>query len=289
MALSDLKPKSLQDNDNKAVFVALNRMIPNLVTLCAMAAGITAIQFAFTGLLEGAVLAILIAAILDAMDGALARLLKAQSDFGAQLDSLSDFLAFGVAPAIILNAWILQESGKVGWMAMIVYAAAAALRLARFNVAQGALPAWKKGFFSGVPSPAGAGLALLPLIIWIQLEDIFDFSQFHFASPLVGLWTIIVAGMMVSRIPTFSTKMIRLPAKMAMPAMAFAVFLIAALVHAPWQTLTIVSFMYLCSIPFSIKHFQKLQKDHADDEQMSDLALGALVLDDLTISHEKEE
>lgn len=287
MSLSDLKPKSLQGNDNKPVFVGLNRMIPNIITLTAMSAGITAIQFSFNEKWEWAVLAILIAVILDATDGAIARLLKAQSDFGAQLDSLSDFLSFGVAPAIILYAWILEEAGKVGWMAMIIYAAAAALRLARFNVAQGALPAWKKGFFSGIPSPAGAGLALLPVIIWIQLdEDVFDFSQWAFASPLVGLWTIIVAGMMVSRIPTFSTKMIRIPAKMAMPVMAFAAFLIAALVHAPWQTLTILSLMYLASIPFSIKHFQKLQKDHADDEQMSDLALGALVLDDLTSKEE---
>ena len=128
MGISDLKPKSLQGNDNRPVFVALNRMIPNLVTLTAMAAGITAIQFAFTEKWDAAVIAILIAAILDTMDGAIARLLNAQSDFGAQLDSLSDFLSFGVAPAIILNVWILQESGKVGWMAMIVYAAAAALR-----------------------------------------------------------------------------------------------------------------------------------------------------------------
>lgn len=287
MAMGDMKPKAVQGNDNRPVFVGFHRMIPNLVTLSAMSAGITAIQFSYNQKWELAVLAILIATILDAMDGALARLLKAQSDFGAQLDSLSDFLAFGVAPAIILYAWILEESGKVGWMAMIVYAAAAALRLARFNVAQKALPAWKAGFFSGIPAPAGAGLALLPLIFWIQSPDFFE--QFAFASPLVGLWTILIAGMMVSRIPTFSTKMIKLPAKMAMPMMALAVFLIAALVHAPWQTLTILALMYMISIPFSIRHFRKLQREHEDDEQMSDLAIGALALDDITISHDKED
>jgi CDP-diacylglycerol--serine O-phosphatidyltransferase len=280
MPISDLKPKSGSGNDSLPMFVGIHRLVPNLVTLTAMASGIAAIQFSFNEQWDRAVLAILVAVILDAMDGAIARLLKAQSEFGAQLDSLSDFLSFGVAPAIILYAWILEDSGKLGWMAMIVYAACAALRLARFNVAQKALPKWKTGFFSGVPSPAGAGLALLPLIVWIQSPDTFE--QFAFASPLVGLWMILVGGLMVSRIPTFSTKMIRLPAKMAMPLMAFAVFIIAALFHAPWQTLTILSIMYIISIPFGIRHFQKLQKEHADDEQMSDLAIGALALDDLS-------
>ncbi len=289
MGIADLKPKHAQGNDNSPLFVGFHRMIPNLMTLSAMAAGVTAIQYSFNAEWEKAVLAVLIAAILDALDGATARLLKAQSDFGAQLDSLSDFLAFGVAPAIILYAWILEESGKVGWMAMIIYAAATALRLARFNVAQKELPSWKKAFFSGIPSPAGAGLVLLPLILWIQLVEFFDFSEWAIASPLVGLWTILIAGLMVSRIPTFSTKMIRMPAKMAMPAMAFAAFLIAALVHAPWQTLSVICITYILSIPFAVRYFRKLQSEHEDDEQMSDLAIGALILDDLTAPHEKED
>lgn len=287
MPISDMKPKALNSQDNRPMFVGLHRLVPNLVTLTAMASGLAAIQFSFNEQWDRAVLAILVAVILDAMDGALARLLKAQSEFGAQLDSLSDFLSFGVAPAIILYAWILEDSGKLGWMAMIVYAAGAALRLARFNVAQKELPKWKTGFFSGIPSPAGAGLALLPLIVWIQSPEFFE--QFAIASPLVGLWMMVIAGLMVSRIPTFSTKMIRLPAKMAMPVMGFAVFLIAALFHAPWQTLTILALMYMGSIPFAVRHFQKLQKEHADDEQLSDLAIGALAFDDLSISSEQEK
>lgn len=249
-----------------------HRLIPNLMTLTALAAGLTAIQYAWNEDWERAVLAILVAVILDTMDGAVARLLKATSEFGAQLDSLSDFLAFGVAPSIILYSWILEESGKIGWMAMIIFAAASALRLARFNVTQKVLPAWKKGFFSGVPAPAGAGLALLPLIIWIQSPSFFD--DYSFASPLVGLWTILIAGMMISRIPTFSTKGINLPQRFAIPALAFAALLIAALVHAPWPTLTIAGLFYIAGIPFAIRHFQKLQKDHADEEALSDLALG---------------
>lgn len=281
MGVSEIKPKSTETTGSSAMtsFVGLPRLIPNLMTLIALAAGLTAIQYAIAGAWEKAVLAILIAAILDAMDGATARLLNATSEFGAQLDSLSDFLAFGVAPSIILYSWILEESGKIGWMAMLIFAAACALRLARFNVTQKELPAWKKGFFSGIPAPAGAGLALMPLIVWIQ-EPRF-FAEYNYASPLVGLWTILIAAMMVSRIPTFSTKMIKLPSKFAVPVLAFAALIIAALVHAPWQTLTIVGLAYMIAIPFAFSHFRKLQKEHADDEDLADLAIGAGPYDEL--------
>ena len=280
MGISEIKPKQQEQKAEGQATNWLPRMIPNIMTLTALAAGLTSIQYAWDQHWDKAVLAILIAVVLDAMDGATARMLKATSEFGAQLDSLSDFLAFGVAPSIILYSWILEESGKIGWMAMLIFAAAAALRLARFNVQQKELPAWKKGFFSGVPAPAGAGLALLPLIVWIQFEPRF-FAEYNYASPLVGLWTIFVAGMMVSRIPTFSTKMIKLPAKFAMPALAFVALMIAALVHAPWQTLTILGIIYMASIPFAIDHFRKLQKEHADDEDLTDLAIGAGIVEEI--------
>lgn len=287
MSLSELKPKQ-GGTAGRQNFVGLHRLLPNLMTLTALAAGLTAIQFAWDNNWERAVLAIVVAAILDALDGATARLLKATSEFGAQLDSLSDFLAFGVAPSIILYSWILEESGKIGWIAMIVFAAASALRLARFNSMQGKLPDWKKKFFSGIPAPAGAGLALLPVMIWLQLPEGF-MEEFAYASPLVGLWTILIAGMMVSRIPTFSTKMIRLPAKLGMPVLALAVLLIAALVHAPWQTLTILAVAYISLIPFSIRKFRALQKEHADDEHMADLAIGATDLDDLAPLNKQDQ
>lgn len=291
MAVSELKPRDgASSQAAKHGVVGLNRLIPNLMTLTAMAAGLAAIQFAWDNNWEKAVLAIVVAAILDALDGATARLLKATSEFGAQLDSLSDFLAFGVAPSIILYSWILEESGKVGWIAMIVFAAASALRLARFNATQKKLPDWKKKFFSGIPAPAGAGLALLPLMIWFQLPDDF-FSDVRFASPLVGLWTILIAGMMVSRIPTFSTKMIRLPAKLGMPALAFAALLIAALFHAPWQTLSVAAIFYIGAIPFAIRKFRQLQKEHGDEEDdMTDLAIGAISLEELSnVPSDKED
>jgi CDP-diacylglycerol--serine O-phosphatidyltransferase len=273
---SSLPPQT--DSLSRQNVMGLQKLLPNLMTLTAIAMGLIAIQLAWDNQWERAVLAILVAVILDAMDGATARLLNATSEFGAQLDSLSDFLAFGVAPSIILYSWILEESGKVGWVAMIFYAAACALRLARFNVTQKELPAWKKGFFSGIPSPAGAGLALLPLIIWIQEPRFFE--QFAFASPLVGLWMIGVAGLMVSRIPTFSTKAIKFPAKFGLPALALAALLIAALVHLPWITLTLAGIAYLGSIPFAIKKFTALQKENKDEENITDLALGAIVLEE---------
>lgn len=271
----------------KPAVMGIHKLIPNLMTLTALAMGLISIQMAWDNQWEHAVLAILVAVILDAMDGATARLLKATSEFGAQLDSLSDFLAFGVAPSIILYSWILEESGKIGWIAMIVYAAACALRLARFNVTQKELPAWKKGFFSGIPSPAGAGLALFPLIIWIQEPRFFE--QFSFASPLVGLWMIAIAALMVSRIPTYSTKAIKMPAKFGLTALAVAALFIAALVHAPWPTLTIAALFYMGSIPFAISRFRRLQKENADEEDITDLALGAIVLDDFTSSKEKQD
>jgi CDP-diacylglycerol--serine O-phosphatidyltransferase len=258
MRIVDIKPKN--ENQGSGRIVALHRIIPNMMTLTAMAAGLTSIQFALHSEWEKAVLAILLAVVLDGMDGATARLLKATSDFGAQLDSLSDFLSFGVAPAIILYTWILNESGRLGWIAMIFYASATALRLARYNVEKKKLPKWHEGFFSGIPSPAGAGLALMPLILWFQYPDFF--KQFAVASPLVGLWTIVVGSMMVSRVPTFSIKSINIPARMIMSVMAFAALMMAALVTVPWQTLTVVGIAYMISIPFAMLHFSNMKKGH---------------------------
>ncbi len=260
------------------VFTAYQKLIPNILTLMALAAGLTGIQFAMDGNWERAVIAIVIAAFLDTLDGATARLLNATSEFGAQLDSLSDFLAFGVAPAMIMYLWVLEESGKIGWIAMLIFAVASAMRLARYNITKKPTTGvWSKGFFAGVPAPAGAGMAFLPLFIWL-LEPTF-FEQFAMANVLVGLWVIFCAGMMVSRIPTWSSKQLKVPAKMAMPMLGFAAIMIAALVQAPWPTLTIMSITYIATIPFSIRHFRKIVKETKEEIDMTDLALGVSDLD----------
>lgn len=270
--------------------IRLHKLIPNILTLMALAAGMSAIQFAVRGMWEQAAFAVVAAAVLDSLDGATARLIKASSDFGAQLDSLSDFLSFGVAPAFILYIWVLDDAGKVGWIAVLVFAIATALRLARFNVMQAhahARPAWARGFFAGVPAPAGAGLVLTPLFVWNQSEDwspVHDFfSDLSAGTPLIAVWTILVAGLMVSRIPTFSTKQLRIPARMAMPVLGFAALVIAAVIHAPWITLTVLSVFYMGSIPFSFRAYRRLEAAHPNHpesmETLADLALGVVPLD----------
>ena len=265
--------KMVSDDDKNVSLLKYQKLIPNILTLMALAAGLTGIQFAIDGLWEQAAIAILVAAVLDILDGATARLLNAQSDFGAQLDSFSDFLAFGVAPTIILYLWVLEESGKVGWIAMIIFAVASALRLARYNITQ--MPktgVWSKGFFAGVPAPAGAGMAFLPLYIWLMAPEFFE--GLAFANMLVGLWVIFCAGMMVSRIPTWSTKQIKVKSNMTMPILAFVVVMIAALIQAPWPTLTLMSVSYVITIPFAIRHFKKIAKESKEDIALADLALG---------------
>ncbi|MBT8449936.1 MAG: phosphatidylcholine/phosphatidylserine synthase [Gammaproteobacteria bacterium] len=264
------KIKEHTDEDGHSHFY---KLVPNIMTLCALAAGLSSIQFAIDGSWEKAAIAIVFAGLFDVLDGASARLLNATSEFGAQLDSLSDFLAFGIAPSVVLYLWILEESGKIGWIAMLVFAVATAMRLARFNVSTKASPKiWAKGFFEGVPAPGGAGLALLPLFVWLIDPDYFE--QFNAMNIVVGLWVLFCAGMMVSRIPTWSSKMIHVPKKMAMPALTIAGLIIAALIQAPWISLSIISIMYLGTIPFSIKHYKKLARENEQKVDLTDLALG---------------
>lgn len=247
------------DNDKKGG-ESLRRLIPNIITLSSMVCGLTAIQFAIAGRWHDSILLILLATILDTMDGAIARLLNATSKFGAELDSLADFLSFGVAPATIMYLWILQEAGRIGWIAALVFVICSALRLARFNVQNedtDKKPEWARYFFSGVPAPAGSGLILLPVIVYLQMD--MNLSEYNYASPVIGLWTLVVAGLMVSRIPTFSSKQIRLPGGM-IPSLAFAGLVIAMLVHAPWITLTVFELLYIALIPVSIRVYKNREK-----------------------------
>ncbi len=270
----DMKAENTKmDEKDSSIAASPQKLIPNILTLMALTAGLSAIQFSIDAKWDLAAIAIVIAAVLDMLDGATARLLNATSKFGAQLDSFSDFLAFGVAPSITLYLWVLQESGKIGWIAMVVFAVASAMRLARYNITE--MPktgAWGKGFFAGVPAPGGAGIALLPLFIWLLAPDFFE--GFAFANFAVGFWVIFCAAMMVSRIPTWSSKQIKVPAKMTMPMLALAALLIAAVIQAPWITLTIMGITYLISIPFAVLRFRKIVKDSKEEFDLKNLALG---------------
>jgi CDP-diacylglycerol--serine O-phosphatidyltransferase len=235
---------------------SINRMIPNVLTLLALCAGMTAIRYAVIGKFEAAVVAIIIAGILDGLDGRMARLLKANSSFGAQLDSLSDFLSFGAAPAIVLYFWTLAQLGPVGWVIALFFAACCALRLARFNTQLDVeLPPYAYNFFTGVPAPAGAGLVTITMFIS------FDWGDGIARSPwLNAIIVAAVAALMVSRVPTVSLKRVRIHNDYVVPALLAVGILAAFLTTAPWPVMAAIGLVYLFSIPFSIARFYTLKR-----------------------------
>jgi CDP-diacylglycerol---serine O-phosphatidyltransferase len=238
----------------------INRMIPNTLTLLALAAGLSSLRFALNERWDMAVLAIVVAGILDGLDGRIARILDGATRFGAELDSLSDFLCFGVAPAMILYLWVLSEAGRLGWALVLMFCIGCALRLARFNadIDEPEPPPWHRNFFVGLPSPAGAGLVLLPVMLWFQLGVTF------LRSPLfVGLVMVAVAALLVSRVRTFSFKKVRVPHRMLLPTMLGIGVYLAFLVSAPWLTLTLTGIAYAISIPFSDRTFRALKEAHS--------------------------
>ncbi len=225
----------------------LVRIIPNAITITALCTGLSAIRFALLERWELAVSLILIAAILDALDGRIARFLRADSHFGAELDSLSDFISFGVAPAVVIYLYSLHLWKGTGWALTLFFSTCMALRLARFNTSMDTpKPDWIKQFSIGVPAPAGAFLALLPLMVSFAHEESFQNFPFLFA------FSILISGLlMISRIPTFVLKNSRIPHRyVRLLLMAVAIFM-AALFSAPWWTLSIGAILYLLSIPVS--------------------------------------
>ena len=237
--------------------LSLNHLLPNVLTVLALCSGLTAIRFAVLERWEPAVIAIVIAAIFDMLDGRIARLLNGQSKFGAELDSLSDVISFGVAPALLMYQWVLQEAGGLGWVAAMVYAVCCALRLARFNSRLGAvdLPPWAFNYFTGVPAPAGAGLALLPMIAG------FEAGPDWVGHPAVVVpWTMGVGILMVSTLPTFSFKGVRVPTSYVVPGLVGVGLLAASLVSQPWWTMLAIGLVYVASLPVSVLQFRKLQR-----------------------------
>lgn len=246
------------------VRIPMRYVLPNLVTLLGLALGLTSIRFAIEGRYELAVLAIAGAAVLDGLDGRLARALNGQSRFGAELDSLADFIDFGVAPAMLLYLWSLHEIKNAGWFACMVYAIACALRLARFNVMidDPNKPKWMGQFFIGMPSPAGAIVVLLPIYLHLS---VFQLPQDRTFVPILIVYVLLVAFLMVSRIPHFSGKQMgRVPREYFLLVMLAVVAGILLLASYPAEVLVVLTLLYLALIPLAWRRFKALE---AADEQ----------------------
>jgi CDP-diacylglycerol--serine O-phosphatidyltransferase len=236
--------------------IPVRAVLPNLVTLLSLCAGLTSMRMSIEMRYDWAIAAVAIAAALDGIDGQVARFLKSASRFGAELDSLADFVNFGVAPGILLYVWTLDEAGSVGWIAALIFAICAALRLARFNVAlEGpAKPEWQAGYFVGVPAPAGAMIVFLP----VYLEFIGAPHGF-LTAPVVLIYTLGVAMLMVSQLPTWSSKLIgrRIRRDLVLPLFVLVVLVVALLLSFPWQTMTVLSLVYIASLPLSWRAYQR--------------------------------
>lgn len=255
--------------------IPLRAVLPNTVTALALCSGLTAIRFAMLQKWELAVLMVLLAAVLDGVDGRIARWVRAESRFGAELDSLSDAISFGVAPALILYLWSLNALGSFGWLIALLLALFCALRLARFNanIDREEQPHKSAGFLTGIPAPAGAIVALTPLLLWNWTSELLR-SPVHGLTPVTlveaaqGLlrspavtapWTAFVAVLMVSSIATFAPT-IRLRQRIRFEAVVMIVVLVAALVSAPWPTLALLAFAYLATIPFSVRSYRRIRQ-----------------------------
>ncbi|MBP7670096.1 MAG: phosphatidylcholine/phosphatidylserine synthase [Ferrovibrio sp.] len=241
----------------------LNTLAPNILTICALCSGLTAIRFAIAGQWKFAVAAIAVAALFDMLDGRVARLLKGASRFGAELDSLSDFLCFGVAPVMVLYFWTLHDlgNGNPGWLVVLAFATCTALRLARFNTAleDTEKPVWTGSFFTGIPSPAGAGLSLLFMILSLEVDSALFRSPF-----LNAIWALGIGFLMISKVPTYSFKRVRVKREAVLPVLLGVGVLAALLMNEPWYTLAALEIAYIISIPFSLRAHERFKRGDAE-------------------------
>jgi CDP-diacylglycerol--serine O-phosphatidyltransferase len=233
--------------------IPVRMLVPNVITLLAICAGLTAIRLSTEGRMDVAVAAIVFAAVLDGIDGRVARMIKGQSKFGAELDSLADFVNFGVAPGLILYFWQLHDLGNGGWIAAMVFAISGGLRLARFNASMDDpnKPPFAANFFTGVPAPAGAITVLLPIYLaFLGLP--------RWPAILTALYTLLIAFLMVSRLPVFSGKTVRLrvPPELVLPVFVSVIFFIALLISYPWYILSAGSILFVLSLPLGLKSYR---------------------------------
>ena len=237
--------------------IPLRALAPNAVTALALCTGLSGAWFAMQGRWENAVAAIVIAGVLDAIDGRIARILKGESRFGAELDSLSDVIAFGATPALIIYMWVMQDMPRFGWTISVFFVLCAALRLARFNaqIDTDNQPHKSAGFNTGVPSPPGAALALLPMMIWFETgaEWVRDYR-------LLAPWLLLCAFLMVSNVATYSWSSIKIRRSLRFMALAAVSLFVATLVAAPWVALIGVGILYAGMLPFSMMSYARVKK-----------------------------
>jgi CDP-diacylglycerol--serine O-phosphatidyltransferase len=248
------------NDDTEPRGITFRAMIPNAITALALCMGLTGVSLAIRGEWERALAAIVLAGVLDGLDGRIARLLRAQSRFGAELDSLSDNIAFGTAPALILFLWSLKAEPRFGWLTSLALAVCCALRLARFNARIDAAeqPHKSAGFNTGVPAPAGAGLAFVPIYLWLITGD----DRFREWQGVIA-WTLFIAALMISSLPTYSWTSLRIRRDWRLFALAGVALLGAALIVAPWQTLLIAAGFYLAMIPVAFASYARVKRRRA--------------------------
>ena len=237
--------------------LSLRAVLPNAITAAALCSGLTGIRFAIEGDWERTLFAIILAGMLDGIDGRIARLLKAQSRFGAELDSLADSLSFGMAPALVLFLWSLQDLPRFGWFAALGFAICCALRLARFNaqIDVDEQPHKSAGFLTGIPAPVAAGLAFLPLYLWLASG-----AEIFREPLLVAVWTVAIAVLMISNLATLSWKSIRPSSDLRIAAIAVTGLMFAALLTEPWWTLALICVLYLALMPLGIVRYGRIKR-----------------------------
>lgn len=259
-----MSPERNQEQPTQRGFrpVPVRYLLPNLITLLALCSGVTAIRLAVEGRYQVAVAAVILAIFLDAVDGRLARYLKGTSRFGAELDSLADFVNFGVAPAILIYFWSLNAMKPLGWIIALMLSMACALRLARFNVAleDPNKPAYAQAFFSGIPAPAGAGLAMAPM--YLGFLDVLPDG--HAYAKVIAPFIVAMAILMVSRVPTFSGKTVtQVPRELVLPILAAAALVVVCLITYPWETLLLAAVVYAALIPVSVSSYYRHKRKAA--------------------------
>ena len=247
------------DKNIKLVSNKKSRVIlPNILTLVGVCIGLTSIKFAFDGKFELSIIAVIVAGVIDGLDGRIARLIKGTSKVGKELDSLTDVISFGVAPAFIMYFWALSEIGRLGWLISLIYVICVALRLARFNVSSGGEPSWKDNFFEGIPSPAGGILVLMPLI--------YSFSEIQFFNPnykmVVPILFIVISILLISKIPTYALKKIVVPRSMTIFLLFVVVLYFGLLLIYTFNTIIISGALYLLMIPISAGHYFIINKNN---------------------------